>query len=95
MALNPDKGAADKHSGPSMTTSDTIYSVIGVIGSLITAFAILPLIFRVVSRQSSAEISYAYQVSNMFDAPVRVLFSGVRCLEASAKLCSMVENNQK
>eukprot|EP00903_Cladosiphon_okamuranus_P007938 g7663.t1 len=41
--------------------SDALYNAAGILGSLITALAILPQIVLVVRRGSSADISYAYQ----------------------------------
>ena len=45
-----------------MATSDVLYNAAGIVGSLITALAIVPQIFHVVNRRSSADISYTYQV---------------------------------
>lgn len=44
------------------SSPDEVYAAIGFLGGLVLAFAQIPQIYRVQSRKSSSDISYAYQV---------------------------------
>ena len=50
----------------SYTYEDKVYAAFGFGGGLLLAFAQVPQIYRVQTRKSSSDISYAYQVRDQF-----------------------------